>query len=385
MLAALFNKVLGWASTYRGGRMSEPMYAFLEDWFTHRLSVSAARWVAPRNHSFRGGWGVVQIQTSYVCHIIRTCNVSTYNWSSAQVLRGCLHFGRHRSGDRNQAGHREHLMNVLAMLEKNGLTVNMMTSSNENIFPVTGHLWGWWPADSPLKGQWCGALMFSLISAWTNGWANNQDAGDLMRYRAHYGVTAMNVAKSVFRMGHALSEKESRRIFSKVGEVLNCAALKSEIELRSSHWLNIVQSSCQITEPLVTPREIDVSWYRSCKGLGTTECLGLYQVSGIFYSTWLLVTKKNNNKIVLRDQRVVLEIVIFPSAWFIFEKWQRDTDNVQQCDKSPEQPLSLLHPWQRLGAVSIRKTVLPGMAIPMLKIRRPNGRLIFNMEIAIRR
>ena len=41
--------------------------------------------------------------------------------------------------------------------------------------------------------------------------------------------------------------------------------------------------------------------------------------------------------------------------------------------------------WYALGAVSIRKTVLPGMAIPMLKIRRPNGRLIFNMEIAIRR
>ena len=42
--------------------------------------------------------------------------------------------------------------------------------------------------------------------------------------------------------------------------------------------------------------------------------------------------------------------------------------------------------WNRAqGAVSIRKTVLPGMAIPMLKIRRPNGRLIFNMEIAIRR
>ena len=38
-----------------------------------------------------------------------------------------------------------------------------------------------------------------------------------------------------------------------------------------------------------------------------------------------------------------------------------------------------------LGAVSIRKTFLPGMAIPILKIRRPNGRLIFNMEIAIRK
>ena len=35
------------------------------------------------------------------------------------------------------------------------------------------------------------------------------------------------------------------------------------------------------------------------------------------------------------------------------------------------------------GAVSIRKTVLPGMTIPMLKIRRPNGRLIFNMGIPI--
>ena len=32
------------------------------------------------------------------------------------------------------------------------------------------------------------------------------------------------------------------------------------------------------------------------------------------------------------------------------------------------------------GAVSIRKTVLPGVAIPMLKIRRPNGRLIFNIH-----
>ena len=37
------------------------------------------------------------------------------------------------------------------------------------------------------------------------------------------------------------------------------------------------------------------------------------------------------------------------------------------------------------GAVSIREPVLPGMAIPMLKIRRPNARLIFNMEIAMRR
>ena len=41
--------------------------------------------------------------------------------------------------------------------------------------------------------------------------------------------------------------------------------------------------------------------------------------------------------------------------------------------------------WQpnNQGAVSIRKTILLGMAIPMLKIRRPTGRLIFNMGIPI--
>ena len=45
--------------------------------------------------------------------------------------------------------------------------------------------------DFPHKGQWCGALMFSLICAWTNGWANKRDTGDLTRHRAHYDVTVM--------------------------------------------------------------------------------------------------------------------------------------------------------------------------------------------------
>ena len=45
----------------------------------------------------------------------------------------------------------------------------------------------------PHKGQWRGALMFSLIFAWTNGWVNNGDAGDLSRRRAHYDVTVMNL------------------------------------------------------------------------------------------------------------------------------------------------------------------------------------------------
>ena len=45
--------------------------------------------------------------------------------------------------------------------------------------------------NSPHKGQWCRALMFSLICTRTNNWANDGDASDLRRHRAHYGVTVM--------------------------------------------------------------------------------------------------------------------------------------------------------------------------------------------------
>ena len=37
------------------------------------------------------------------------------------------------------------------------------------------------PVNSPRKGQWRGALMFSLIYVWINGWVNNHEAGDLWR------------------------------------------------------------------------------------------------------------------------------------------------------------------------------------------------------------
>ena len=51
----------------------------------------------------------------------------------------------------------------------------------------------WSPVDSLHKSQRCGALMFSSICAWTNGWVNNRDAGDMRRHRAHNGITVMNL------------------------------------------------------------------------------------------------------------------------------------------------------------------------------------------------
>ena len=47
------------------------------------------------------------------------------------------------------------------------------------------------PVNSPHKGQWRGALMFSLICVWINGWVNNREAGDLRCYRAHYDVSVI--------------------------------------------------------------------------------------------------------------------------------------------------------------------------------------------------
>ena len=47
--------------------------------------------------------------------------------------------------------------------------------------------------NSPHKGQWRGAFMFPLICVWINGWVNNREAGDLIRYRAHYYVIVMGV------------------------------------------------------------------------------------------------------------------------------------------------------------------------------------------------
>ena len=47
------------------------------------------------------------------------------------------------------------------------------------------------PVNSLHKGQWRGALVFSLICIWINGWENSREAGDLGRYRAHYYVIVM--------------------------------------------------------------------------------------------------------------------------------------------------------------------------------------------------
>ena len=51
----------------------------------------------------------------------------------------------------------------------------------------------WSPVNSLHKGQWRGALTFSWICPWINGWVNIREAGDLRCHRIHYDVTVMNL------------------------------------------------------------------------------------------------------------------------------------------------------------------------------------------------
>ena len=70
----------------------------------------------------------------------------------------------------------------------------MMTSSNANIFRVTGHLCGeftgqrWIPRTKASDAE---LWYFSFICVWINGWVNNGEAGDLRLYRVHCDVIVM--------------------------------------------------------------------------------------------------------------------------------------------------------------------------------------------------
>ena len=106
----------------------------------------------------------------------------------------------------------------------NRININMMTSSNGNIFRVTGHLCrnssvtGEFPAQKSVTRS----FVFSLICAWINVWVNNHEAGDLRRHRGHYDVTVMktrnieenytNLLSSLFsvmyRLGHFMNQYE---------------------------------------------------------------------------------------------------------------------------------------------------------------------------------
>ena len=92
----------------------------------------------------------------------------------------------------------------------------MMTSSNGNIFRVTGPLCGEFtglgefPAQKPVTRS----FIVSFICAWINDWVNNREAGDLRRHRGHYDVNVMapNIQLTPPQMSTVFSTADARHL-----------------------------------------------------------------------------------------------------------------------------------------------------------------------------
>ena len=111
----------------------------------------------------------------------------------------------------------------------------MMTSSNGNIFRVTGHLREeftgprWFPCTKPVTRR------FSLICVWINGWVNTREAGDLRRYRAHYDVIVMQTMYLSYCIRSACNiVVVCRNMHGSVQERRNFSALAMELRLSCS-------------------------------------------------------------------------------------------------------------------------------------------------------
>ena len=87
------------------------------------------------------------------------------------------------------------------------------------------------PVNSPHKGQWRGALMFSLICARINGWVNNREAGDLRRHQAHCDVIVMIQYEWINSMGnHGAAEVSSERRRSSCSGLLHASKTENKNE-----------------------------------------------------------------------------------------------------------------------------------------------------------
>ena len=99
------------------------------------------------------------------------------------------------------------------------------------------------PVNSPHKGQWCVALMFSLICSWTNNWANDLNAGDLRRHRVHYDVTVMHPMVHV----HIRSITCSRSIWTPLQYAVITQKCQTDLEPISQTVDELITETCEIS------------------------------------------------------------------------------------------------------------------------------------------
>ena len=121
------------------------------------------------------------------------------------------------------------------------------------------------PLNSPQKGLWRRALMFSLICARINGWVNNGEAGDLKRHRANCDVIVM---LSSTRTRSYLCPDTLRR------KLITSQSIDYTEIVRPSHRVRII-NPCDI-------------WRSRNEILKPTAHMKGYETSKITWSTYLL-------------------------------------------------------------------------------------------------
>ena len=135
-----------------------------------------------------------------------------------------------------------------------------------------------WPVNSPLKGQWRGALMFPLTCAWINSWGNNPEAGDLRHHRAHYVMMCGKLGDSWFRY--------SGPQWDRVGEVF-----------REPHEF------CHLLyrHGLYKPYSFSLSWKTTCFEKPLNSMVDLYKCCSNCLSPvrWQDITKTNIDSFLL--------------------------------------------------------------------------------------
>ena len=129
------------------------------------------------------------------------------------------------------------------------------------------------PVNSPHKGQWRGALMFSFIYVWINDWVNNCEAGDLRRQRGHYDVNVMN------------KSRDTQNCVQNGAEYTICVLLITRFYYKAL-WIILCTLTCQIrcNYNRLDDSHCDDTGHRKMSALGTTGAMTTHENSLMVWS-----------------------------------------------------------------------------------------------------
>ena len=122
-------------------------------------------------------------------------------------------------------------------------TFSTLLALCEGSSPVTGEF----PSQRPKRG----ALMFSLIRIWSNGWANHWDASDFRHHHAHYDITVMSTRPGW--ESPLLSEKYAQSKAKFLGGIIGQGQHGCSMSSRSAWVVIVIEVSmvgqCHIVGP----------------------------------------------------------------------------------------------------------------------------------------